>query len=104
MSDPDHLLSDLWAADAAPPRDPAFVLSVMEAVERRRFWLGALALVPAAAAASAVLWALGPVVQSALTPLLERAGGPAWSEIAAAAVMGLFLWGWVSEEAPARPS
>ncbi len=104
MSDPDHLLTELWASDEPPERDARFVLSVMEAVERRRFRYGVGMLVLIAAGASAVLWALAPLIEAALTPLLAAAGGPAFAELVAAVAMAVFLWSWVSEGLEPRSS
>ena len=71
MPDPihgnDNLAADarlrvLFEADAGPERDPGFTRTAMAAIARRRFWLELLAMIPWLVAASAVLWALGPVL------------------------------------------
>ena len=92
---PQQLLSELWVLDEPPERDPAFVLGAMEHVERRRFWLGVLALVPVVIAASAVLWALGPLIAAVARATVPD--GAMLAPIAAAAVMAVFLWCWASD-------
>ena len=96
MTDPDRLLAGLWAEDEAPARDPAFVLTVMQTAARRRLLLRLLALAPLTAAASAVLWALGPVISGSLGPVMAPADGRVFGEVAAALTMAAFLWSWVS--------
>ena len=96
MKDPEQLLAALWAVDEAPTRDPAFVFAVMEVVARRRFRLGVLALVPAAAAASAGLWALGPVIHAALEPMLAAVNVLTLADVGGGLAMATFLWAWVS--------
>ena len=88
------LLTELWAQDEPPARDPAFVLAAMEKVERRRFLMGVLALAPVAAIASLLLWALGPVIADASAAF--RFDAASIGSLAAAVVMALFLWSWVS--------
>jgi hypothetical protein len=95
MKDPERLLDGFWAEDEPPKQDPAFVFAVMEKVARRRLLLHLAALVPAAAAASAALWALGPVIGAGLGPVLAGADGQALAEVAAALTMAAFLWSWV---------
>ncbi len=92
MTDPDRLLDSLWAEDEPPARDPAFVIAVMETTARRRLLWQVLLLAPLAAAAGAMLWALGPMVGRGLGP----PDGPVFGEIAAALIMAVFLWSWVS--------
>ncbi len=95
MTDPDRLLEGLWAEDEPPARDAAFVIAVMETAARRRLLWRVLALAPLAAAASAVLWALGPVIGAALGGLAGPVPGQTLSEVAAALIMAVFLWSWV---------
>jgi hypothetical protein len=97
MSDPDLLLSDLWAADEPPVRDPGFTIAVMEKVQRRRTALGLLSLTVFTVAMSAVLWALGPVIRQGFAPVLANMGARGLAEIAGALIMALFLWAWASE-------
>jgi len=68
MSDPERLLADLWAQDEPPERDHGFVLLAMERIERRRFWLSLLSLVPVTVLVCLVLWAMAPVLGAALGP------------------------------------
>ncbi len=96
MSNPDRLLADLWAVDQPAERDPVFVLAVMAEVERRRFWLSLASLVPVAVAASAVLWALSPLIQSGAERWLTFVEQPAVAACAAAAVVTVWLWSAVS--------
>ena len=96
MTDPDRLLKNLWAEDEPPARDAAFVIAVMETAARRRLLWRVLALAPLAAAAGAVLWALGPVIGGSLGPLVGPAQGQTLGEVAAALTMAVFLWSWVS--------
>ena len=95
MSEPEQLLTQLWALDEPPERDPVFVLGTMERVAQRRFWMGVLALVPIAVAASAVLWALSPVIAAVARATVPD--GAMLAPVAAAAVMAWFLWSWVSD-------
>lgn len=72
MSEADAMLRTLFAADEPPARDPAFTLSVMERVQRRRFWGEVLMLAPVAVAACVILWAMAPM----LTDLAVQWMGP----------------------------
>jgi len=101
MTDPERLLDGLWAEDEPPKHDPAFVFAVMEKVARRRLLFRVAALVPATAAVSAALWALGPVIGAGLAPVMAGADGQALAGIAAALAMAAFLWSWV--HGPAGP-
>jgi hypothetical protein len=96
MSDPDSLLADLWAADEPPERDPGFVLSAMEAIERRQLWLNMAALGVIAGVIGLVSWAVAPEVAA-----MARALFPADTAIAAtlsgAGLMSYFLWSWASD-------
>ncbi len=96
MSEPDRLLAELWAQDEPPELDPAFVVQVMGRAARRRFWLGLAALAPVVVAASAVLWALAPMLQQLAAAALPVLAGPTFGGIAAALVMAGFLWCWAS--------
>lgn len=89
MTDVDERLAALWAMDEAPADDPTFVVSVMEAVARRRLrarlvWSGVLAT-----ASSAGLWAVAPMVEAALG---AASGGLAPNVIGAAAASVLTVW------------
>lgn len=82
MSEADAMLRTLFAADEPPARDPAFTLSVMERVERRRFRNEILMIAPVFVAVCVVLWAvapmltelavqwMGPLAQGAILPVL----------------------------------
>jgi len=76
MSEIDRRLNDIFAADAPPARDPAFVFGVLQAEERRRLGLSVLLQAAAAVTGGALLWAALPW----LAPGME----------AAAPVMGVF--------------
>lgn len=89
----ERVLAELWAQDEPPAQDLAFVLATMERVERRRLIEGVLALLPLAAAASLVLWALAPVI----AVVAARVDAPALGPLIAASVMAVFLWGWASD-------
>jgi hypothetical protein len=60
MSDSDDRLKALFALDAPPAHDPAFVLETARRIQVRRFWLELAAGVPWLVAASAILWASAP--------------------------------------------
>lgn len=99
MSDPERMLAELWAADATPERDPAFVLAVMQRVERRRLWMGLLGQAPAVVAVCAALWAFAPVIQRAAVQLsLDPVSGEL-APVAAVLAMAVFLWGWSADRA-----
>ncbi|MBS0297639.1 MAG: hypothetical protein JSR45_15120 [Proteobacteria bacterium] len=74
MSEIDRRLSEVFAADAPPARDPAFVFRVLQAEERRRLGLEMLLQGAATTAGAGLLWAalpwLSDAVQSA-TPVLS---------------------------------
>ncbi len=102
MSDADARLSGLWAEDEAPTQDPAFVIAVMQKVERERFRLDMAALVIGSFAAGVIFWAIAPLIE-----VFARLAGPlpgpmAIGPAAAALVMAAFLWSWSSERA--RPA
>ena len=59
---PEQKLAALFAADAPPARDYAFQAVVAGRIAARRAWLTVLALTPWAIAATALLWALQPMI------------------------------------------
>jgi hypothetical protein len=61
LNDDDRLRA-LFALDAPPPRDPWFEIEAMRRIGQRRFWFGLAASVPWLVAATAILWALGPIL------------------------------------------
>jgi hypothetical protein len=101
MSDAERLLSELWAADEPAARDHAFLLSVMEKVERRRFLLNVASLLAAAFAAGAALWALAPSIETMVAAVTPAALAPALGPLLAAAVLAIWLGGWTPERAEA---
>lgn len=72
----DAILKALLAEDGLPDRDPAFRYAVMQGVARRRLIGELLDLAPMAAGAAAVLWALAPTAQQALSGVRLEASGP----------------------------
>jgi NO-binding membrane sensor protein with MHYT domain len=99
MSDADALLADLWAQDDSPAQDPAFVIAVMQKVERERFRLDMAWLVIGCFAAGLVFWAFAPLLDAAIRlagPLTQPA---VLAPVAAALAMAAFLWSWTSERA-----
>jgi len=74
MSDADDRLKALFAADAPPARDPAFVLEVAHRMQQRRLWLELIGRVPWVIAASAILWVMTPWLQSASRPAATLLG------------------------------
>jgi uncharacterized membrane-anchored protein len=89
---PEQKLKALFAAEAPPARDYAFEARMAQALALRRAWMTVFALVPWGVAASAVLWALIPVVgpiRDSLGPALQ----PAAAILAGAAVTAVAaLW------------
>ncbi len=73
-------LRALFETDAPPLRDTGFTRVAMAAIARRRFWLEILAMLPWLVAASAALWAFGP--------LLMRLGGEAALGLTLSAPLG----------------
>jgi hypothetical protein len=59
---PEQTLAAIFAADAAPRRDPVFEAEVAQRVARRRIGLTVLALAPWTTVAAILLWALQPVL------------------------------------------
>ena len=96
MTHPDRSEADLrlaraFAADAPPPRDPAFTLQVMARVSRRRLAFDVVRAALATGFVSMILWALWPVLRSAFDPIAAetwQALGPA---VAALIVVGSLL-------------
>lgn len=93
---PEQKLSALFAAEAPPTRDHVFQARVAQQVALRRAWMTVAALVPWGVAATAVLWALIPVVEpltqalSALVPAAAALAGVAVSAVAAQALSRRF--------------
>lgn len=61
---PEQKLAALFAAEAPPARDYVFQAAVAKRIALRRAWLTVAALFPWAIAATALLWALGPMLVS----------------------------------------
>ena len=57
---------------SAPIRDPAFAHAAMQRIAVRRFWFNLLAAVPWLVAASAALWAFGPVLRDLGREAVQR--------------------------------
>lgn len=79
---PEDKLNRLFAAHTPPARDLAFEAAVAERIALRRAWATAGALAPWAIAATAILWALAPLIE----PLGQAAGAAAAPAIATAAL------------------
>ena len=60
MRSPDERLKAIFAADQPSARDPAFVLAVLEAAEKRRLRVELVLQGLAATIAGALLWAAAP--------------------------------------------
>lgn len=93
---PEQKLQALFAAEAPPARDYAFQARIAQRIALRRAWMTVAALVPWAAAAMAILWALIPVVEplteqmAALIPAAGMLAGVAVSAVAALALARRF--------------
>ena len=57
-------LKELWALDEPPATDPAFVLTVIARIARRRFWADAMTLASLVIATAVILWAMAPSVEA----------------------------------------
>jgi hypothetical protein len=89
---PEQKLAALFAAEAPPARDYAFQTKVAERIAVRRAWMTVLALSPWAIAATALLWALQPVV-APLSQGLETTIEPSALVLAGAMAAGVAaLW------------
>ena len=84
MADPETRLTQLWALDEPPARDPVFEAAVTMRIERRRLMFLALETAALATATLAVAWAAWPFVAHDLGRL-----GPL---LAVAAAVGLAVW------------
>ncbi|MFI4934302.1 MAG: hypothetical protein ACHP7N_06760 [Caulobacterales bacterium] len=98
MTELETRLVELWAEDAPPGHDPAFVIAVMERAETRRLWLELGGLVPWVIAASAMLWATAPLIRAALQTLLPPIGAPITAAAVASLAMAVWLWTWVGAQ------
>lgn len=99
MSLDDAGLRTFLAESDPPPEDAAFVIAVMEQVERVRFRLEMAALVIGGFAVGLVLWALAPVLQVAAQVAGPLTSPAAMAPIVAGVAMATFLWSWSSEGA-----
>ena len=79
---PEDKLNRLFAAQTPPARDLAFEATVAERIALRRAWATAGALAPWAVAATAILWALAPLLE----PLGQAAGAVLAPAIATSAI------------------
>lgn len=84
MSDAEHKLAELFAADV-PAADRAFAFAVLERIERRRMWVSILETVPFALAAGALLWLLAPTISALLNETVESFDAPTF--VASVAVL-----------------
>jgi hypothetical protein len=70
MSEADRRLKDIFAADAPPARDPAFIFAMLQTHERRRLREEVALHAGGALAGGALLWAalpwIGPGVEAFL--------------------------------------
>jgi hypothetical protein len=73
MTDADLRLRAAFAADEPPTRDPAFALTIMDRIARRRLAMDLAGAAVAAVAAAVILWALWPVLARGLDPLMANA-------------------------------
>lgn len=74
---PEQKLAALFAAEAPPARDYAFLVGVAQRIAARRAWLTVAALAPWAIAATAILWAIAPLASGLVegaAPLLQPVG------------------------------
>jgi hypothetical protein len=60
----DTRLSELWALDVPPARDPAFVHATLARLVRRRFWMDVAHLVPMTIAFGVVCGVVAPALES----------------------------------------
>lgn len=86
---PEDKLNALFAAQAAPTRDPVFLAETAARIARRRMWLSVGASVPWAIAGAALLWVIHPTLEpvteglsQGLAPAAMALGGAALSLIA----------------------
>jgi hypothetical protein len=100
MTDAERRLSELWNEDEPPARDAAFVIAVMERVERQRLSLAVAWLVLATAGTGLAAWALAPVLQGLLQPLVQA--GPELGVVAGAGAVAVALWSWMSGRSAAE--
>jgi hypothetical protein len=63
MTDDSRLIA-LWALDEPPAHDPAFVLTTLDRLARRRFRAEIARLLALVVAATAVCWAVAPAVET----------------------------------------
>ena len=99
MIQADILLADLWAAHEAPAQDAAFVITVMEKVQRARQRRMLLSTIGGAFAVGLLIWALAPVL-AALARATALTNPSIVGPLASALIMGLSLWSWTSRPAP----
>ncbi len=97
MTDPDTRLAALWAEDAPPERDPVFVVAVMERAARRRMAFEVAGLFPGALAATALLWAAGPLVMRGARVVLPILASPALAVTAGGLTLAATLWLWLGD-------
>lgn len=102
MTDAELKLAALWDEDETPARDPAFVIAVMERVERQRLAIAIAWLAVMTAAFGFMAWALAPVLQTLALPLIQA--GPGLGALAAGAALAAFLWSWGSRQAAPAPA
>ena len=93
MSNADNRLSELLAADMPPAADRAFALSVIERIERRRFWADVSELVPVVAGAAIVLWAAAPVIENLIEKTFATVNVPAFLAAVVLTLTGLAIIG-----------
>lgn len=84
---PDDKLNRLFAAQTPPRRDLAFEAAVAERIALRRAWATAGALAPWAIAATAILWALAPMLAT-----LGQAAGDVLAPAIATAAVGMLTF------------
>ena len=71
---PEDKLQSLFAAEAAPVRDPVFEAVVVQRIARRRAVAVVAAFAPLAVAMATILWGLGPIWRGLAD--LPREGAP----------------------------
>ena len=93
MSEPDRRIAELFAADEPPARDTAFVLLVIERVERARLWLNLAWLALLTIAGGSTLWVLAPLFTPALADTAAVLA-PVMLPVTAAGVLAGAVWMW----------
>ncbi|MBS0297637.1 MAG: hypothetical protein JSR45_15110 [Proteobacteria bacterium] len=89
MTEADRRLQAIFAADAPPARDPAFVFALLHRLERRRLHWEIAAQAALALVAGALLWGFWPEVSQVLIAATPTVAACAAALAAAAGLLFL---------------